>query len=336
MKTAFRHTLGLAALAALLPLAAQAQFQDRTIKVSTTVGKEHSIALGMLKLAQCAAEKSGGKMKVQLYPGAVLGSDPQVVQQLRTGSVDMMSATPSNLQSFLPAAGIFDLPFLIQNEKEADALLDGKAGTHFGTLLPPVGLVPLAWTEAGFKHITSSRKPIVRHEDIQGQKLRVLQNNIFVDAFSNWGAVPSTMAFSELYSAMETKTIDGQENSLNVIDTGKFNEVQKFLSLTSHAYQATMTIYSKRLFDRLSPEEQATLRDCAVQGRDEQRRLNREQEAKNLAKFKAAGMVVNEMSPAERTRMREKAQVIYEKHGKAIGEDTMKVFTDELKRLRGS
>ena len=129
--------------------------------------------------------------------------------------------------------------------------------------------------------------------------------------------------------------MDGQENSLNVIDTGKFFEVQKYLSLTRHAYQSTMTVYSKRLFDRLSPEEQATLRDCSVQGRDEQRRLNREQEARNLAKFKAAGMVVNEMTPAEVARMREKAQPIYDKYAKPIGEDTLKLFNDELKRLRG-
>jgi tripartite ATP-independent transporter DctP family solute receptor len=335
MNTRIPALCALAIATALAAGTAQADFKERHIKVSTTVNREHSLASGMVKMAQCAAEKSGGKMKITLYPGAVLGSDPQVLQQLRTVSVDMMSVAPSTLTGFLPAAAIFDLPFLFQNEKEADTVLDGKAGTAFGNLLPSVGLVHLAWTESGFKHLLSSRKPVTRWEDLQGQKVRVVQSAIFVDTFTGWGAIPSTLAFSELYSALETRTVDGAEQALNVADTAKLYEVQKYLSLTRHAYQPTQTIYSKRLFDQLSPQEQATLRDCAVQGRDEQRRLNREHEARNLAKFKRAGMVINELDAAEVARMREKAQPVYDKYGKSIGAEIFTLFQDELKAARG-
>lgn len=336
MKSSYSNRIRLSAALALcaVTLGVQAQYSDRNLKVSTTVGKEHSIALGMLKMADCAASRSGGKMKITLYPGAVLGGDPQVMQQLRTGTVDMMSATPSTLASFMPAAGVFDLPFLIRETKQADAMLDGPAGTHFASLLPDVGLVHLAWTEAGFKQITSSKKPITRHEDLAGQKTRVVQNNMSVDTFAAWGAAPVTLSWTEIYSALESKAIDSQEAAINSIDSARFNEVQKYLSLTRHGYQATMTIISKKTFDQLSATEQGTLKECAVLGRDEQRRLNREQEVKALAKFRAAGLAVNEVSAEERERMYEKAKGIYSKYEKVIGERTYKVFVDAAKSTK--
>jgi tripartite ATP-independent transporter DctP family solute receptor len=330
------HVCSIAAVAALVAGTtwADAGYKERTIKVSTTVAREHSIAQGMLKMASCAAERSGRKMKITLFPAGVLGGDPQVMQQLRTGTVDMMAATPSTLVPFMPAAGIFDMPFLVRDAQQADALLDGPAGQHFANLLPGVGLVHLAWTEAGFKHITSSKKPMLRYEDLAGQKIRVLQNNLYVDTFANWGAVPVTMAWGEIYSALENRAIDGQENSINSIASARFNEVQKFLTLTRHAYQATMTIYSKKLFDQLSPAEQETLRICASQGRDEQRRLNRQQEAGNLEKFKADGLKVNELGANEVARMQAKSKEISGKFESSVGPETFNIFMKEIAALR--
>jgi tripartite ATP-independent transporter DctP family solute receptor len=239
------------------------------------------------------------------------------------------------LTSIVPALGVFDLPFLFNDEKEADQVLDGKAGEWFAAKLPAIGAVNLAWWENGFRHTTNSRRPITKLEDFEGVKMRVMQNNIFLDTFKTLGSNAVPMAFSEVYSALETKTVDGQENPFTNIENMKFYEVQKYLTLTKHAYSPTLVLFSKKIWDGLSAQEQAVLKDCALQGRDEERRVNRELSAKSVASLKAKGMQVNEISGAEMQRIRDKSKVIYERHGKQIGDEALNLVFGELKRIRG-
>jgi TRAP-type transport system periplasmic protein len=144
------------------------------------------------------------------------------------------------------------------------------------------------------------------------------------------------MAFSEVYSALETKTVDGQENPFNNIENMKFYEVQKFLTLTKHAYSPTLVLFSKKTWDVLSAQEQAVLKECAAQGRDEQRKVSRMKSDQSIANLKSKGMLVNEISPVEMTRIRDKAKVITERHGKAIGDEALNMVFGELKRIRGN
>jgi TRAP-type C4-dicarboxylate transport system substrate-binding protein len=162
-----------------------------------------------------------------------------------------------------------------------------------------------------------------------------MQNNIFIDAFANMGANATPMAFGEVFSALETKAIDAQENPFVTIDTSKFFEVQDYLSVTRHAYTPFLVLYSKPLWDQLSPEEQTALRDCAIVGRDVQRAVSREQSDTALANVQSAGMTVNELDPAEVERMREKAAAVYEKHAPAIGQDVVDAIQADLAALRG-
>jgi len=215
-------------------------------------------------------------------------------------------------------------------------VLDGKAGDWFSAKLPAVGLVNLAWWENGFRHTTNSKRPITKVEDFDGVKMRVMQNAIFLDTFKTLGSNAVPMAFTEVYSALETKTVDGQENPFTNIENMKFYEVQKYLTLTKHAYSPTLVLFSKKVWDTLSPQEQAALRECAVQGRDEQRRANRAQEARSVDNLKAKGMAVNEIAPAEMQRIRERSSVIYQRHAKAIGDEAITMVTTELKRVRGN
>jgi tripartite ATP-independent transporter DctP family solute receptor len=274
-------------------------------------------------------------MKIQPYWDGALGNDLTATQQVRTGSLEMVLTSTAPLTSIVPAMGVFDLPFLFNNEQEADQVLDGKVGEWFSAKLPAVGAVNLAWWENGFRHTTNSKRPITKLEDFEGVKMRVMQNNIFLDTFKTLGSNAVPMAFSEVYSALETKTVDGQENPFNNIENMKFYEVQKYLTLTKHAYSPTLVLFSKKIWDTLSPQEQATLKECAAQGREEQRRVNREQAAQSVANLKSKGMQVNEISPAEMQRIRDKSKVIYERHGKAIGDEAMSLVFGELKRIRG-
>ncbi|WP_114972662.1 TRAP transporter substrate-binding protein [Rhodoferax ferrireducens] len=320
---------------ALAAGSAQAQFQERSFKVSNGVSKEHPMGNGLAKMGACTLAKSGGKMKIQPYWDGSLGNDLTATQSVRTGSLDMVLTSTAPLVGIVPSLGVFDLPFLFGNETEADAVLDGKAGDWFAAKLPAVGVINLAWWENGFRHTTNSKRPITKAEDFDGVKMRVMQNTIFIDTFKTLGSNAVPMAFSEVYSALETKTVDGQENPFTNIENMKFYEVQKYLTLTKHAYSPTLVLFSKKIWDTLAPQEQATLKECAAVGREEQRKVNRELSAKSVANLKSKGMLVNEISPAEMQRIRDKSKVIYERHAKEIGDEAITLVSGELKRIRG-
>lgn len=327
----------LAAIAvAAAPEPAQAQFKDRTFRVSNGVSKEHPMGNGLAAMGACTLEKSGGKMRIQPYWDGALGNDLTATQSVRTGSLEMVLTSTAPLTSIVPALGVFDLPFLFNDEKEADQLLDGKVGAWFSDKLPATGVVNLSWWENGFRHTTNSKRPITKAEDFQGVKMRVMQNTIFIDTFKELGSNAVPLAFSEVYSALETKTVDGQENPYNNIENMKFYEVQKYLTLTKHAYSPTLVLFSKKVWDTLSPEEQAALKDCAAAGQKEQRRVNREKSDVSLANLRANGMQVSEISLEETARVRDKLRVIYDRHSGSIGREALDLVLGELKRIRGN
>jgi TRAP-type transport system periplasmic protein len=333
LKTLLAGVAG-AALLAVAP--ASAQIQNRNIRVSNGVNQDHPNGKGVEVMAKCAADKSGGKIKITGFWGGALGGDLQAAQALRSGTQEMVVTSTSPLVGILPEIGVFDLPFLISSEKEADQLLDGEFGKFISDKMPAVGLVNLAYWENGFRNATNSKQPIKKWEDFQGVKMRVMQNPIFLDTFKNMGANAVPMNFGEVFAALETRTIDGQENPFVTIETSKMNEVQKYLSVTRHAYTPFMVLFSKKIWDGYSPEEQKVLTDCATQARDVQRQTNRELNQKSFASLREKGMQVNELPEAEVARMREQAKPIYEKHAATTGKETVDKAMAELKRIRGA
>jgi tripartite ATP-independent transporter DctP family solute receptor len=334
MKTKILKTLTVALCATVFAAPAFAQIQERNIRVSNGVNQDHPVGDGVRAMAECMEERSDGKMKLTAFWGGALGGDLQATQALRSGTQEMVVTSSSPLVGILPELGVFDLPFLFANEKEADAVLDGEFGQYISDQLPEVGLVNLAYWENGFRNLTNSQKPVEKWEDLQGMKVRVMQNNIFLDTFQNMGANAVPMAFGEVFTALETGAIDAQENPFVTIDTSKFYEVQDYLSTTRHAYTPFMVLFSKPIWDTYSEEEQTILRECAEIGRDVQRAASRELSEQSLAKLKEAGMKVNEVSEEEQARMREKAQSVYEKHAGTIGEETVARIQEELEKIR--
>jgi TRAP-type transport system periplasmic protein len=320
---------------ALMTGAAQAQFADRTIRVSNGVNAEHPVGNGITKMTACLAQKSGGKMKLQAFWGGALGGDLQATQSLRSGTQEMVVTSTSPLVGILPDLGVFDLPFLFANEKEADGILDGAFGKYISDKMPGVGLVNLSYWENGFRNLTNSRRPVEKVEDFSGLKVRVMQNNIFLDTFKTVGANATPMAFQEVFAALETKAIDAQENPFVTIDTSKFFEVQRFLSVTRHAYTPFMVLYSKTLFDRLSGDEQKALMDCAAEGQAEQRKVSRDLSNKALDNLKKQGMIVNEISADQQKRLRDAVKPVYERGAASIGKETVDRMQAELAKIRG-
>ena len=332
-----RRTLASALAAATLLVATSsfAQFADRTIKFTNGVNEDHPVGVGVKKMQEVLAAKTGGKLKISAFWGGSAGGDLPATQALRAGTQEMVCTSSSPLVGIVKELGAFDLPFLFANEREADAVLDGPAGVYFNKKLEEAGLVNLAYWENGFRNLTNSKRPVTKVEDFDGVKVRVMQNNIFIDTFKTLGTNAVPMAFGEVFTALETKTIDGQENPFVTIETSKFNEVQKYLSVTRHAYTPFLVLYSKKLWDQLSAQEQAVLREAAMEGQKVQRAANRTLNEKSLASLKAKGMQVNEISAPEMMRISAKIRPVYDKNVPAIGAEAVTVVLDALKKSRG-
>ncbi len=329
-----------AALAALLSasvaIPASAEISARNMRMSNGVNADHPVGDGVKAMNACLAEKSDGKLKITPFWGGALGGDLQATQALRSGTQEMVVTSSSPLAGLVPALGVFDLPFLFANAEEADAVLDGPFGDSINATLEENGVVNLAYWENGFRNLTNSKHPVTKWEDLDGMKVRVMQNNVFIDTFQNMGANATPMAFGEVFAALETKAIDAQENPFVTIDTSKFYEVQDYLSVTRHAYTPFLVLFSKPIWDTYDAEEQQILKDCAIVGRDVQRAASRELSNQSLQRVKDAGMKVNELSPEEQERIREKAKVVYEKHADEIGPDVVKKVQDELAKIRAN
>jgi tripartite ATP-independent transporter DctP family solute receptor len=334
-----RRTL-LAALAvgtlAMSTLATAQDIKPRLIRFGYGLNEQSNQGRAAKVFAEQVEKASGGKMKVRAIGAAALGSDVQMQQALIGGAQEMMVGSTATLVGITKEMALWDTPFLISNTKEADALLDGPVGQKVMDKLQDKGLVGLTYWENGFRNLTNSKQPVTKVEDMSGIKLRVMQNNVFLDTFKQLGANAIPLPFSELFSALETKTVDGQENPFNTILSSKFYEVQKYLSITNHVYSPWIVTVSKKWWDGLSKTEQKILLDAARVSRDFERKDTREEGAKALADLKAKGMQVNELSATEIARMRDKLTHINAAVATNVGMDLWKEAQAELSKIRAN
>ena len=335
--TFLRRTLIAATTAALLGASFSALAQDikpRLIRFGYGLNEQSNQGRAAKVFADAVDKASGGKMKVRAIGAAALGPDTQMQQSLIGGAQEMMVGSTATLVGITKEMALWDSPFLISSAKEADALLDGPIGDKIRAKLQEKGLVGLAYWENGFRNLTNSKRAINKMEDLDGIKLRVMQNNVFLTSFKTLGANAVPMAFSELFSALETNTVDGQENPFNTILSSKFYEVQKYMTVTNHVYSPWIVMVSKKWWDQLSKDEQKILSDAAKLSRDFERKDTREEASRTVADLKAKGMQVNELSPAESARMRDKLTRVYAQIGADIGMDLWNEAQAELVKIR--
>ena len=327
--------LVLKAIAAAITLAAftSASAQEVTLKFATANPKGHPIVLGMEKFAEIVQAKSGGKIKVGIYPSSSLGTDAAVVASMQGGTVEMASLNSGILASQVKDFEVFDFPFMFANGKEADAVVDGPFGKMMHAKLEAKGLVGLGYWELGFRQITNSKRPLTKVEDIAGLKLRVIPNAINVDWVKALGANPTPLAFAEVFAALEQGAIDGQENPVTVIAANKFYEVQKYVTLTNHQYNPQSILVSKKFWDGLSAGDKKILSDAATESAPYQRAQSRDLATKGLEDMRKGGMQISELSAAELAKFREKMKPVVDKHG-AASADTVAQLQNELAKLR--
>lgn len=337
MKKEFRYLTVMLATVMVFAFFGMASAQDvreRTLKFATQNPKGHPIVAGMEKFAEIVTAKTGGKIKVNLFPGGVLGSDQHNVSALQGGTLEMVSMNAGILAAQVKEFAIFDFPFMFGGGAEADAVVDGPFGQMMMDKLTDKGIIGLAYFELGFRHITNSKRPINRLEDIAGLKIRVIPNPINVDWVSALGASPTPLPFPELYAALEQKAVDGQENPFTVILANKFYEVQKYLAITNHQYNPQAVMISKKFWDTLTADEKKILRDAAREAAIFQRKFNREQMGAALEALKKHGMLVTEFSAAEMGKFREKMKPVVEKHGAIVGPEVVSALQAELAKVR--
>ena len=323
----------LVVLAAVAAVGA-AQAQTRTIKFANQNAKGHPIVQGMEKFAEIVEAKSGGKLKVNVFPGGALGSDQANLSALQGGTLEMASMNSGIFASIVKDFAVYDFPFLFSNPKEVAAVVDGPVGQQLHAKLEEKGLIGLTYYELGFRQITNSKRPITKVEDIAGLKLRVIPNPINIDWVSALGANPTPLPFPELYAALEQKAVDGQENPVATIQGAKLNEVQKYMVLTNHQYNPQSVVVSKKFWESLSPADRKLLQDAAVESAKFQREQSRNAAAGILDALKKAGMQVTELPPAEMVKLREKIKPVIAKHTANVGEATVKAVLADIEAAR--
>lgn len=314
--------------------AAEAQIQERTIRWGHLNNTDHPISFGVQKTAEILAAKSGGKMKIREFAASQLGNEMQMQSAVRGGTQEMLSASTTSLAGVIKELGLLDFPFLASTPNQADALVAGPFGQALLDMLPEKDMIGLGFWGLGFRNATNSTRPITKVEDFRGLKLRVIPNPVYLETFKAFGANPVPLNFAELYTALETKTVDGQENPYSVILSNKFFEVQKFVSATNHTYTQNVITVSKKVWDRFSADEQKLLREAFAESHAYQREQTKLAADKALGELKAKGMQFNEIAPAEYARLQETVKPVTEKFAAEMNPAIVKLFNSELERIR--
>ena len=300
--------------------------KSMNIKLAHVVNEKDAFHVCALKFKEVVEKESQGEITVTIYPNAKLGDERALLEGMKMGVVDAGIITSGPIINFIPEFGIFDLPFLFRSPEHAYAVLDGPIGTKLLQKMESQGWKGLAYGERGFRNLTNSKRPVTTPDDIKGLKIRLMQNPIYVDAFKALGANAVPMAWTEALTALQQKTIDGQENPLNVIVAFKLYESQKYLSLTRHAYAPNVIMMSMKTWKKLSPEQQAIIQKAATLASKANRQYDNDKAAEWLAFLKDQGMQVVENPDLD--AFRKAVEPVYEKYGSSFGKDVLDAIAE--------
>ncbi|MES2975501.1 MAG: TRAP transporter substrate-binding protein [Pseudomonadota bacterium] len=292
----FKRIIGLTVLSAFC-LGASAQ-APTVIKLgwATSDSATDPLAVGARAFKTALEKRSAGSMQVQLYPNRQIGDEKQLVEGLRFGTVDAAVVTNAVTAQAEPAFQVLDLPFIFANEAQVQKVLDGPIGADLGKRLNAKGIVVLGYFEGGFRSMINNKRPLQMPADMGGVKVRVMQNPVYIDLVNSLGGAAVPMAFGETVTAIQQGTIDGLELPIALIEPLKINEFTKFLSLTNHTFTAYELMIGKRLMDRFTPQQQATINAAAKEAVEEQRKFMSTETPKALASLEKSGMKVNQIS----------------------------------------
>ena len=283
------------------------------IRVGHVLANTHPYELGLKKLSEIAAEKSGGKIAIDVFGNSQLGNERDMVEALQLGSQGMVLVSTAVLSSFTDQFLVFDLPFMFDSTEDARMVCDSDLGTEILHSIDDQGITGLTWFENGFRQVTNNVRPITVPDDLKGIKIRTMENQMHMAAFQIMGADPTPMAMGDVFTALQQGTIDAEENPVPNVETNKFYEVQKYISMTGHIFSPAPVFIAKDYYDAMPEEYQTAIQEAATEAAPYQREQIDEQEATGVETLKENGMEVNDV---DKTPFKEATAPIYDEYVK--------------------
>jgi tripartite ATP-independent transporter DctP family solute receptor len=314
MKT-FIKPLALAALT----VAASAVHAQTVLKIGYATSPTSHYGVGSNVFCDEMEKGTQGRYKCEQFPSSALGGEREMIEAVQLGTQDIVNTSTGPLGNFVPEVKIVDLPFLFRDYDHARKVMDGPIGQGLQKKMEAKGLINLAWTENGFRHMTNNKRPIHSADDAKGLKIRTMENKVHMDGYKTFGILPTPMAFPELFTALQQGTVDGQENPIPVILASKFSQVQKHLSLTGHVYSPAAIILSPSVWNRLSPADKQVFVDAARKGAAAQRKKVNDDENSGIAQLRQEGMQVIEDVNGE--SFRKAVEPAYQNFAREFGAD---------------
>lgn len=317
MTLAFSRLAAAGALVTLgLPAAAQTE-----IKIGYALAPDSHYGVAAQKFEEVVLAETGDQFEFTHFPSSGLGGEREVIEGLQIGTVEATIVSSGTLANFVPDTGVFDIPFLFRDLTHARAVLDGPIGQDILAQFDAVGLHGLAWGEQGFRHITNNRNPIETPADVEGLKIRTMENPVHLKAFNAMGAAPTPMAWPEVVSSLQQGVIDGQENPLSVIVSVKLDEVQEYLTLSGHVYSPAMLLVSGSFWEGLDEAQKAAFETAAAEAVTAMRGYVDDVETSGVETLKERGMTVNALSNEEKARFQEAITSAYDDYYETYGRD---------------
>jgi len=301
-------------------LAAPAMAQNARLGYVPT--EDHPVGEASRFFAERVKEKTGGRITIETFGNGVLGSEPDMQASVQAGFIDIMVGPTPNLVGVVPEFMIFDLPFFYKDFAAVDAVMDGEVGKRlFSLLQEKTGIVGLAWWDNGFRHMTNAIRPVKTVEDMAGLNIRVIPNPLFIATWKALGTNPTPLPWPELYSALENRSVDGQETPYALIYTARFYEVQKYLTKTGHVYTPFVLLASQKWFGSLSDEDKALVMEAAKESAKFQREVSRKAAEDLEQELVAKGFQIIEPTPEALAAMRERVAPVVQEYSEKIGVD---------------
>lgn len=322
----FLARLPVAALGAALCLAPAGAEAETLIRVAHTLNPSDARHLGAERFGELVAERSGGELRVEVFPSSQLGGQVEIFEGMTLGLIEMNIAGSTHLANLLPAFSVFDLPFLAPDVESFTALIDGPVGQQLLDMLPEVGLRGLAYSEVGFRHVYTN-VPVTGIDDMSGLVIRVPGNPVYNDTLATFGARPTPMALGEVFTALQQGAIAGAENLVGFYRNSGHWEVAPYLAMTYHAALPSVVMISESFWQGLSPEHQEIVREAAIEAALFERELSFELEAQALEELPELGVTIHEPDTAPFQAL---APEIHARHADSIGPELMEAIAGAM------
>jgi tripartite ATP-independent transporter DctP family solute receptor len=293
------------------------------IKLGGVGSETQPSGIGMREFAEFMKEGSNGEIDVQVYFNATLGGDRQVCEGMQIGTVESGVVASSVLAAFVPEMTIIDFPYAFKTEAAARKALDGELGDELSRLLLEKGFRLIAWGTNGYRHITNNKGPVRSPDDIKGFRIRTMENPLYIDYFRELGANPTPMSFSELFTALQQRTVDAQENPITIIYPSRLYEVQKYVSMTGHVYAVAPMLVGENFFKKLPKEYQDLLIEGGKKYAVRQRQVTEDADAGFIEDMRSKGIEINDLTMDEINVFAERAKPVYEKYVDIVGRNIL-------------